>query len=180
MVEKLDFITPTVTRVLDLFLGDPMGEYHEREVMRRARVSKGSANRILRLLAKEGFLVRQRKGRMMFYSLDIKEPVVRQFKVLSNVYSLKPLIGQLKVHARRVVLFGSSAEGTDVKESDLDVFVLTNEKSAVTKAIAQLSRKYARKIAPIVVNATELVRLRRDDRPLYENIEQGVVLWETE
>jgi len=178
MVEKLDFITPTLMEILQLFLNDPMGEYHEREVMRRTRVSKGSANKMLRLLAKEGFVERQRKGRMVFYSLNTKEPAARQFKILVNVFALRSLINQLKKHARRIVLFGSCAQGTDVKDSDSDLFVLTFEKDIVRRTISKFSRKHERKIAPIIADATGFVRLKNSDRPLYENIERGVVLWE--
>jgi len=180
MVEKLDFITPTLTQVLGLFLSDSMGEYHEREVMRRTRVSKGSANKMLRLLAKENFLKRQRKGRIVLYRLNTKEPTAKQFKILVNVFGLRSLIGELKDHARRIILFGSSADGTDVKDSDIDVFVLTSEKDVVRRKISEFGRKSDRKITPIIVDANELVRLKNRDKPLYENIGRGIVLWETE
>ena len=49
--KALSFITPTFMTVFELFLSDPMQEYHEREVVRRTGVSRGSANKILRLLA---------------------------------------------------------------------------------------------------------------------------------
>jgi predicted nucleotidyltransferase len=180
MVEKLDFITPTLLEILRLFLDDPMGEYHEREVMRKTGVSKGSANKILRLLAKEGFVERQRKGRMVFYRLNLKEPTPRQFKILVTIFGLRSLVNRLKEYARRMILFGSSAQGTDVKNSDIDLFVLAPEKDMVRKTISQFSRKQKRKISPIILNASEFVRLKNQDRPLYENIERGIVLWEAE
>jgi len=99
MPKKLDFITPTLLTVFELFLEDPMQEYHEREVVRRTGVSKGSANRILRLLANLDLLVRERKGRMAFYKLSAKEPVVKQFRVLVNVFTLKQLLDRLKERA---------------------------------------------------------------------------------
>lgn len=64
MPEKLDFITPTLMTVFELFLDDPMQEHHEREVIRETKVSKGSANAILRKLTYLGLLTRERKGRM--------------------------------------------------------------------------------------------------------------------
>lgn len=180
MPEKLDFITPTLMTVLELFLDDPMQEYHEREVIRKTRVSKGSANHILRLLAKSDFLIRRRRGRMVFYMLDTKEPAVRQFKVLVNVYGLKKLLDQIKEHCRRIVLFGSCAQGVDVKESDIDLLVLTSEKDFVRRKISEFNRSNKRQIAPIVVNSNELVRLKREDKPLYENMDRGIILWQTE
>jgi len=180
MVEKLDFITPTFMKVLQLFLDNPMREYHEREAMRRVRISKGSANKILRLLADLDFLDRERKGRMVFYKLNVKDPTVRQFKILANVYSLRKLVDALKQHSRRIILFGSCAAGTDVKESDLDLFILTSERAYVRSRISEFNRSSERNVAPVIVNATGFVRLKNDDKPLYESIESGITLWEVE
>lgn len=180
MFKNLEFITPTFTRVLELFLSDPLQEYHGRQVVRLTGVSLGSANKILRLMAGLGFLTAQRKGRMVFYKLDIGNPSVRQFKILSNVYSLHDLVGRLKGACRRMVLFGSSSEGRDAKESDIDMLIVTDDKEAVRREINRFNAKGKRRIAAIVVDANGLARLRREDRPLYENIERGIVLWETE
>lgn len=177
---KLDFITPTFVLVLDLFFSDPMQEYHEREVVRRTGVSKGSANKILRILAGHGFLTVQRKGRMVFYKLNLKDPSTRQFKILSNVCSLKELLERLQRYSRRIVLFGSCAQGTDVKGSDVDLMVLTYQKNAVRKEINRFNSKEKKRVAPIIVDANELVKMKREDGALYENIERGISLWETE
>lgn len=180
MLEKLDFFTPTLVTVLQLFLTDPMQEHHERDVMRRTGVSKGSANKILRLLAEKGFLIRERKGRMVFYRLDTGDPAVRQFKVLVNVYALTGLIDRIKERCRRIILFGSCAEGTDVRGSDIDLFVLTSEKGPVRGEIGRFNAGSERRVAPIVVDANEFVEMREEDKPLYENVERGIVLWERE
>jgi len=180
MPKELDFITPTFMTVFELFLSDPMQEYHEREVVRRTRVSKGSANKILRLLAGLGFLTRQTRGRMVLYRLNHREPVVKQFKILSNVYLLKGLTDQVKEECRRIVLFGSCAEGTDTKDSDIDLFVLTSTKNTVKRRIRDFNRAGDRKVTPIVIDTNELAKLKREDKPLYENVQRGIVLWEKE
>jgi len=180
MFKKLEFITPTLMAVFEFFLADPMREHHQREVARGTKVSVGSANSILKLLADSGLLVKQRRGRMLFYRLNANDPVVRQFKILLNVYCLNPLLRSMKEHSRRIVLFGSSAQGTDVKESDIDLFALTSEKDSVRKDISHFNGKSDRKIAPIIVDANEFVKLKRNDKALYENIERGITLWQAE
>ncbi len=180
MPEKLDFITRTVLKVLHVFHEDPMQELHEREVMRRANVSKGSVNLILRRLSEEGILEREKTGRMVFYRFNIKAPLARQLKVLFNVYSLQKLVDQLKPHCKRVVLFGSCAEGLDVKESDVDLFILTQESKEVMKMVSAFQKSLDRRLSPIIVDANGFARLKREDRPLYGRIEKGIVLWESE
>ena len=178
--EKIDFITPTVMSVLEFFLNDPMKEYYGREVSRKTNVSVGSANKILRLLTELDFLTQERKGKMLIYKLNLKEPTVKQFKILISIFSLKKLVGELKPDSRRVVLFGSCSQGTDTKESDIDMLIITAEKEPVRKIINEFNRKQERHIAPIVVDMNEFIRLKNEDKPLYENIDRGIVLWEAE
>lgn len=180
MPEKLDFVTPTFLKVLYLFHEDPMQELHEREVVRRTKVSKGSANQILRKLSEVGVLERNKRGRMVFYKLNFKSAVARQFKILFNIYSLRELIESLKLDCKSVVLFGSCSEGTDVKESDVDIFILTNEKDRVKSRVSAYQKRMERRIAPVIVNSNEFAKLRKEDRPLYERILKGITLWESE
>jgi len=180
MPEKLDFMTPTVLKILYVFHEDPMQELHEREVMRRAKISKGSANSILRILSEAGILERKKTGRMVFYRFNVRNAVARQLKILFNVYYLQKLVDRLKPYCRRIVLFGSSAEGLDVTESDIDLFILTQEKKEVVGEVDVYQKNSDRKLSPIVVNANELANLKKEDRPLYERIEKGIVLWESE
>jgi predicted nucleotidyltransferase len=180
MPEKLDFITPAVMKAISFFCSYPMQEFHEREVMRKAGLSKGSANKILRMLAELDILTRERKGRMVFYRLNVKNPVVKQFKILFNVFSLRRLVSEISAFSKKIVLFGSCSEGTDVKESDIDLFILALEKNFIKKKISEFNSKGERQIVPIIVDANEAVKLKKEDKPLYERIERGIILWEKE
>jgi len=180
MPKKLDFITPTVIKVLELFFDNPMEEFHERKVMRISQISKGSANKILRQLAKLDFFVRKERGRMVFYKLNMKNATVKQFKILFNVWKLKSLVDEIKQKSKKIVLFGSCAEGIDVKESDIDILVITEEKIFVKESISNFNEKSERSISPIIVDSNEFTKLRKEDKPLYEKIDRGIVLWETE
>jgi predicted nucleotidyltransferase len=180
MTKTLGFLTPKIMTVLEFFLEDPVHEYHEREVIRKTGVSLGSANKTLRLLTKMDFLTRSERGRLAIYRLNQKEATVKQFKILINTFALKPLTDELKDSSRRIVLFGSCAQGTDTKESDIDMLVVTDEKEPAGEVISEFNRRSERRVAPITVNMNEYVRLKREDKPLYENIERGIVLWEAE
>jgi predicted nucleotidyltransferase len=179
MPNKLDFITPTLLRGLYVFHEKPMQELHEREVVRRAGISKGSANMILRKLSEIDVLTRDKRGRMVFYSLNMENAVARQFKVLFNVYSLNELVNEIKQYCKKIILFGSCSEGTDTEKSDVDLFILTNEKNKINPKVNSY-QKAERRIAPVIVNSNEFVALRRKDRPLYDRILKGITLWETE
>ena len=179
MPEKMDFLKPTTLKVLEFFFAHPTAECHEREVLRGTGISKGSANKILRELAALSILRRAEKGRMVFYRLNTGDPFVRQLKVLWNVWALRPFVERLRETARKVLLFGSSAEGTDVPESDIDVFILTDDRETAKKTVSAFNRRNERPLAPIIADLEEFARIRREDRPLFERIDRGLVLWET-
>jgi len=178
MPEKLDFMTPTTLKVLEFFFANSMKEFHEREIVRNAEISKGSANKILRHLANLALLLREKKGRMAFYRLNAENPFVKQLKIISNLWRLREFIEENRERAKKIILFGSCAEGTDVRESDIDVFILASEKKAVKESVSRFNRKSERKISPIILDFGEFARMKREDKPLYERIDRGVVLWE--
>ena len=176
----MNFLTPTALKVLRFLLSDPMSQFHEREIVRQTGVSVGAVNQILKKLHRVGLVEKDKRGRTNFYRMNLKSPVARQFKVLFNVYSLDALVKQIKGKSERIVLFGSCAEGTDVKHSDIDLFVLTADVEEVRKRINSCERKLDRRISPIVMDSTGLTKIKSKDKPLYERIVRGIVLWEQE
>lgn len=62
MPEGLDFIAPTMLRVVHIFHEHMGQEFNEGEVMRRAKIGKGSVNSVLRRLAQVGVTGRWKRG----------------------------------------------------------------------------------------------------------------------
>lgn len=178
MFKIMNLITPTSLRLLQTLLRDPMGRYHGREIVRRTGVSVGGANQMLRSFANLGLLSREKQGRMLFYRANMDNPVVKQLKILFTLFQLDDLIKQAKPFSNRIILFGSSAEGTDVKESDIDLLLLTEEKSHLTTIIHRFNTKSQRRIAPITLNPSGFSKLKREDSALFDRISRGIVLWQ--
>lgn len=77
-------------------------------------------------------LVNSRKSsRMIFYRYNLRNPVAEQLKTLLNVDALRDMVAGLRDHAKRVIVFGSYAEGTNAVSSDIDLFVLTEDSEKV-------------------------------------------------
>ena len=178
MFKKLNFMTGSALKILCALASDPMRAFYQREVAKEAEVSVGSANRTLRVLVENELVTKERRGKISLYRFNTESSVARQMKILFNVSELDELVRVLKKHSKRIILFGSCAEGSDVKDSDIDLFVLTNEKGAVRRIID--SYETSRKIAPIVADANDSAKMRSEDKPLYDSILRGIRLWETE
>jgi hypothetical protein len=166
--------------IIDALGRDPETKYHVRAIAERAKVSVGAASVILHTLEGSGLLTVEQTGNMKFYRYNLFDSVARQFKVLFNTGRLKPLADMLMEAAERVVVFGSVAEGTDTRDSDVDVFILTQYESAVKAILRRFlrERRFSIPLSPIIMNPAGFARLRRQDRSLYENILRGRVLWE--
>jgi len=178
MFKKLNFITGSTLKILHTLASDPMRAFYQREVGKEAKVSVGSANRTLKVLTDKELVIKEKRGKILLYKFNTESPVAKQIKILFNVNELDELVRNLKEYSKRIILFGSCAEGNDVKDSDIDLFVLTNEKDTVRKTIN--SYNTSRKIAPIIVNVNDFAKMRTEDKPLYDNILRGIKLWEKE
>lgn len=177
MFIKMNFVTETSWKVLNFLAGDPQREFFQREVAVGAGVSIGSVNQILRMLSEKEMVKAIRRGKMIFYKYNLQSPLARQLKVLLNVAELDDLVRRLRDISKRILLFGSCAEGSDVKESDIDLFILSEDQRAARRMISR-EAKAERRIAPIILNGVEFSEMKRRDKPLYDQISKGLVLWE--
>jgi len=167
-------------RILAALAEDPDREYYQREIARLADVSIGGTSQKLRKLSGEGLVNVRKSGRMMFYRYNLRDSLAKQLKILLNVNAVHSLVQELKNCSKRVILFGSCAEGTNVKGSDVDLLVLTDDAKVAREIISKHGTRIARKISPVVVNANEFRQMRSRDKPLYERINKGIVLWEAQ
>ena len=166
--------------ILEALGSDPNTRLYVRAVARKAKVSTGAASAVLRALERSGLLTVEEEGNMKFYRFNLSNPVARQWKVLFNITQLKPLSDKLTEEAEKIVLFGSGAAGKAALESDIDLFILTQDVKAVREILQRFQNKYFRPLSPIIMSPSRYARLRREDPPLYENINRGRTLWERE
>jgi predicted nucleotidyltransferase len=180
MFKKMNFITGKSLEILYFLLSNPMNQFYGREIARRTGVSIGAVNQFLRKFHKVGLVEMSRRGKTNLYRANLKNPAARQFKVLLNVLTLNEMVEKIKEDSDRIVLFGSCAEGTDVKDSDMDLFILTSNLETIQHEVRLYERKIDRRIAPIIVNPNELAKMKIQDKPLHERISKGMTLWERE
>lgn len=168
-------------KVLSLLVKFSDQEFYEREVARKLGISYGSANRVLNELFFSGVVSRRREGKMYFYSIDYSNAVLTEFKKMINLLLIEPLVEELKKMTDRIVLYGSCAFGTDATESDLDLFIVSNNKEAVSNVISNFKFPTGYEdihIQPVIKTPVELLAGGESERTFVEEVERGVVLWE--
>jgi predicted nucleotidyltransferase len=93
--------------------------------------------------------------------------------VLNNVIDISSIIEELKELSDKIILFGSAKEGVNIKESDIDLFVITNSPEEVRKSVGENKR-----IQLIVKKPLEFVELKSKEPEFYDEVSRGIVLWE--
>jgi predicted nucleotidyltransferase len=172
-----NFFNSTSHQYILAFLANhPSRQYYSKEVEDETGLSIGATNQALRELASAGFLLREQKGRMSFYSADMSNPLVRQYKVLLNLTSLYPLIASIQDRCIKITLFGSAAQGTNTEDSDIDLFILANTPNEALELVA--SSKQAEKIQVLAKKPVEWAAAKKREPIFYEEVERGIVLWE--
>lgn len=174
-------IATNTQKVLSLLTKFSDQELYEREIARSLGISAGSANRALNELYSSGVVTRRREGKMFFYTIDSKNAIIRELKKVINLLLIEPLVETLKAISSRVVLYGSCANGTDTSNSDLDLFVVSNNRQSVSDAINgfRFPQGYVDvHIQPVIKTPVELLESGESERTFLEEVENGIELWE--
>ena len=165
-----------VQKVLGYFLSHPFVNLYDREVASLTKISAAGTNFALRDLAKFGLLKREQKGRMVFYSLDNDSAFIRQLKIVQTIALLMTLVDNIKKYSLKIILFGSASKGADHEESDIDLFILTRDKTVIEKYVHKFSSE--REIKPLIYSITEWAKISSENNVFAKQVEDGIVLWE--
>jgi len=175
-----ELITPYSLRLLFLLAYNPLQSFYQRELSKKTKVSVGETNKILKKLVAHSIIAEEKRGKTHFYRFNMNNALARQIKIMITVSALNSLVEEIKEISTKIILFGSCAEGTDTVESDIDLFILTDEKGKVKAKLSKHGRSIERRISPIIVDASSLSTMKSKDKALYERIMSGIVLWQAE
>ena len=113
---------------LKLLSDNPKVRFYQRDVARALGINMEAANRTLKLLAEEGILRVEKRGRANVYRFDHSSPLARQMRVLFNLADLNDLLPRLRRHVRQLWLIGKCAEGTDSAEDPVELLAIPRRK----------------------------------------------------
>jgi len=170
------FYSTSAQKVLHFLLANPEKRFYDREVSRLTKVGRASGNYSLRTLIATGIVKREKRGRMYFYYVSLDDPIVRQLKITQNLINIKSLADKLRDISLKIVLYGSSAGGTNHAESDIDLFVLSREPKRIKDLIYK--SPFKEKLQYVVSNPQDFIRLRKENPVFHKEVSSGIVLYE--
>lgn len=173
-----DILIRTVEqRILSMLVANPDKAFYSREVSKKIKISLGAASNALRLLKENNVLTSEKKGKTNLYTLKLPNEYLERFKILNTLLTLESLAEKLKNISRRIILYGSYAAGTFTSDSDLDLFIVSEKREEVLKAIANFKLNVA-EIKPVIKKQIEWMQLEKNEPEFFGEINRGIILWE--
>lgn len=138
-------------------------------------VNQGGTSIALKKFKEMGIVNSENVGKTLVYQIKKENPLVKAFRVFENLFELNELIERMKQNSRKIILFGSCATGEDDKDSDIDIFIVTDDKEKVSEEIS--TYKSDRKISPVIVTPLELCEMNEKEKVFLHEIETGIEVW---
>lgn len=155
----------------------PAKIFSAQEISRYTKASKGATSQALRLFLELGILTREKKGNLFLYRLNAQSNIVRQFKIFENLLPLHNLIKEIQPYCYKVTLFGSRADGSNSTESDMDLFIKSEDKDKVRKIINNYEGRPFH-IQAVIQDPLEVASAKDEDKAFFQQVKKGIVLWE--
>ncbi len=172
MSKKLDYM-------LELFIEDSYRKFNVREVARLAKLSPSTASKHLNIAAKNGLLKREKSRNLILYSADQESQSFRDMKIYVNIKKIRAsglveFIEKELNYPEAIVLFGSYAKGENKKDSDIDLFILSDSKNELNLKVFE--KKLGTEIQVFFHSHKGLERMKVTNKELLNNIINGIRL----
>ena len=174
MFEKMN-LTPTGIKILLHLARSPGKEYYLREIAEILSISTGGCHNILGELNEKNRLKKRQSGKNTYFMINEDNPGIKHFKIFSNIQELQDQVRKIQDNTIKITLFGSCATGEDTIESDIDLFIITEESEKVRESMDKLIGE--RYVKPIIQAPHEVIQLKKNDKAFYDEVNKGIVLW---
>lgn len=124
--------------ILSLFCSNLRKRYHLREISKLSSIPLKTTSRTLEELEKEGVIKSKRDGRHKYFELNLdniktkffiqETEIYRTFIFLEKYPVFKSFLKEIKLIDCSIVVYGSFANLTASKNSDLDILVISDKK----------------------------------------------------
>ena len=147
--------------ILSLLFGHTEDSFYMRQIARAAGVGMGAVQRELKNLADAGIIRRVGRGRRVYYQANPDCPVFSELKGLvvktAGVADvLRAALAPLAESIRAAFVYGSFAQGSEKRDSDVDVLVIGEAAfSEIVSALAPAQKRLGREVNPTVYPTDE-------------------------
>jgi predicted nucleotidyltransferase len=170
------FRMTNIQKVFDFLAQEGSADFLAKEIETKLGISKTGVHEALNVLIKEKLVIKTYKGHISLYSADVSHPIVRQWKVLQSIIKIKSFIERIKKHSYKIILFGSCAVGENTRQSDNDIFVISDNPLEINRLLEIYGS--TSNIQCVVQKPDKFIEMQKKDPIFFDRISRGIVLWE--
>jgi len=166
--------------LLALFFLNPEASYYLREMERRLRHSAGTLARELTRFSQEGLLLREARGKEVFYRLNRSHPLYAEIKgIVEKTRGIPVRIAEGLQPIRSIqqaFIYGSFAKDSQGASSDIDLLLVGKETPASKKLLKDLEARFGRTINVTTYTPAEFEAKRRDRSEFLFEVMRGPLI----
>lgn len=115
-------------RLLILYFSNPEKEFYLRELEKLLGFSVGNIRRELNQLKDEGIFKKEKKGNLLYYSLNLTSPLYNELRsLITKTIGIEELLRRILIKIKGLhfaFIYGSFARTEGVADSDIDLFLI--------------------------------------------------------
>jgi len=178
-------------KVIDLLNRNKEKSFTIHEIAKSLNQHYSFVHRIIGRLSKDNVLIKKKIGKAHVCSLNIDNEKTAALLTLAEIERKEEFYQENKeikliledfIHSIKkddiysILLFGSYAKGSSVKNSDIDILVLVKNKILINRTVKELYAKYGKEISVIILTFKEL-RQQKDKEFVKEVISNHYILY---
>lgn len=164
---------------MKLFIEEPEREFYVRELARKLEKSPTTISKYLKDYVKKDILTSENKFNHLLFKANSQSTEFKQIKQSYNLEILKEsgIIEYLSKefnNPEAIVLFGSFAKAENIKNSDIDLLILTSLKKEIN--LEKFEDKLRHKIQLFTASRKEINEMKEKSKELLNSWINGIVL----
>ena len=160
-------------RILRLFLNNPNIEINLAKASESIQISKMTLYRTLENLVDAGILTSRSDNYRRFYKL-IDTPLIESLKIIYNIDTpvIADILKNFKSGSKMIILYGSRANGTNRKDSDWDILIVSDKLDliSINKKISELEAKHDCQINVKLYSTIEYKEMKMERSSFYQEV----------
>lgn len=180
MLKKL-FTSSTRVKLLKLFFMNREREFYLRELSRITGENPNSIKRELENLKSIGLITERKRGNQKLYRVNKLCPIHEELrKIVLKTVGIGEVLREnlVKFGVKFALIYGSFAQGEEVKDSDIDLLIIGDvDEEELIKIIKKLEEELSREINYILWNRKEFrKRIKEKHHLLMDVIEKPFIM----
>jgi len=166
----------TTMELIDLLALNPT---HIRDIAEKLNASPGHIHHIIQFLKKNELILEKREKNRKIICINSKNTLIKKIRSLINMGKLLETKSFNRLRELGPIgIYGSFAQGTNDKDSDLDVWVYTDKKLiSFQNVLRELENDLSIRANLLILNRNKISELKKEDREFYIRLKLTSILF---